>query len=203
MDTYPTEPQGGREPDLSDFGGGEGQPTQADEKASLLAQLGELRQEIKEKAEPLHLTMPGYKGGLWVRFRPYSIARTERKIPQFQREQRKRKPVLLQGACDTLIDACDQLMLLPERFQGEIGDEGKNLIPIDEVTPVQFDQRLAQMFKVPGADVMTEARQVVVAMFPTEQAVVKMSLTVNEWLNGELSQEADEEFLGNSEGTRQ
>ncbi len=171
------------------------------ERASLLDQLGQVRQEIKEQAEPLYLDIPGYKGQLWVRFRPFSISKTESKVRQMQKANNKRKPVLLAGACDTLIDACEQVMLLPERFDGEIGEQGKNLIPIDDVVPVGFEQRLAELFKVPGAGQMTQARQVVIAMFPTEQAILKMSVTVSEWLNGELNEETDEEFLGNSEGT--
>jgi len=173
------------------------------ERQSLLDQLAETRQEIKEQAKPLHLDVPGYKDQLWVRFRPYSISKTERKVRALQSGVNKKKPMLLAGACDTIIDACEQVMLLPERFHGDIGEDGKNLITIDDVVPVGFDQRLAQLFKVPGADRMTEARQVVMAMFPTEQAILKMSVTVSEWLNGELNEDADEEFLGNSEGTRQ
>ena len=181
--------------------GAEGQEVDA-ERASLLAQLGEIRQDIKENAEPLHLDIPGYKDRLWVRFRPYSISKTESKVRSMQRAQEKKRPVLLAGACDTLIDACEQVMLLPERFGTEIGEKGENLIPIDPVTPVGFDQRLAQLFKVPGADGLKEARQVVVAMYPTEQAILRASVTVSEWLNGELNQEADEDFLGESKGTR-
>lgn len=173
-----------------------------DERASLLAELSQTRQEIKEKAEPLYLAVPGYGDRLWVRFRPYSVAKTETKIRAQQKAIRKNRPVLLNNSCDTLIDACDELMLLPDRFsEVGIGAEGKNLIAIDEAAPVGFDQRLAELFKIPGAGQMTEARQVVKAMFPTEQAILKMSVEVSEWLQGELDSETDEEFLGNSEGT--
>jgi hypothetical protein len=171
------------------------------ERASLLDQLGQVRQEIKEQAEPLFLDIPGYKERLWVKFRPFSISKTESKVRKMQKANSKGRPILLAGACDTLIDACEQVMLLPEKFEGEIGEEGKNLIPIDDITPVGFDQRLAELFKVPGAAQLSQARQVVMAMFPTEQSILRMSVTVSEWLNGELNEETDEAFLGNSEGT--
>jgi hypothetical protein len=162
------------------------------ERLSILDQLGEIRQEIKEQAEPLDLEVPGYKGLLFVRFRPFPVARTERKVEQFQRQVKKKQPIVLNSACDTLIDACEQLLV--KNTDGE-------LIPIDEDMPVGFEQRLAEMLKMPGADQMTSARQVIKGLFPTEQSILKMASTVNEWLQGELNEEADEEFLGESEGT--
>jgi hypothetical protein len=168
------------------------------ERASLLDELGSIREEIKEHAPPLHLEIPGYKGKLWIRCRPYEVSTTEKRTDQFQKAQKKKQPIILAGACDTIIDATEQLMLLPDRFEGEIGEEGANLIPIDEISPVGFDNRLLEIFKVKNAELVTNARQVVLAMYPTQQAVLRASITINEWLQGELDAESDEQFLGES-----
>jgi hypothetical protein len=168
------------------------------ERASLLDELGGIRQEIKENAPPLHLEIPGYKGKLWIRCRPYEVAKTEKRTSDFQKAQKKKQPIILAGACDSIIDATEQLMLLPDRFGGDIGEEGANLIPIDEVSPVGFDSRLLELFKVKNAEHVQNARQVVLAMYPTQQSVLRASITINEWLQGELDEESDEQFLGES-----
>ena len=172
----------------------EGPGASMPERDSLLDQLADIRQDIKENAEPFDVAIPGYKEKLYARCLPFAVSRTEAKVMQQQRAIRKKQPMLLAASCDTIIDATQQLMLMNK--------EGK-LIPIDEAIPVGWDQRLLELFKVQGAEHITNAREVVKAMFPTEQSIIKVSAEINEWLQGDLNEEADEEFLGNSGGTPQ
>lgn len=160
---------------------------------SIIDQLAQTRQEIKENAEPLDLAIPGYKELLWARFRPYAVAKAEKKVPQFQRAVKKKQPIVLNSACDTLSDALEQLMVKK--------DDGE-LIPIDGELPVGFDQRLGEMLKIPGVESMTTTRQIIIGVFPTEQSVLAMANKVNEWLQGELDEETNESFLGESGVTR-
>lgn len=171
------------------------------EVASLMDQLADIRQEIKEEAKPLYLAVPGYSDRLWGKFRPFSIAKTESKAAAVAKAAKRKQPIALAASCDTIIEACEEVMVLHERFGGDIGPDGENLIHINEVVPVRFDKVLAELLKVPGVERITNARQVIKALFPTEQSILRYAVTINEWLNGELSEEADEEFVGNSPGT--
>jgi hypothetical protein len=162
------------------------------ERNNLLQKVRQLREE-SQGDHWLDLPFPGMEDLVWARFRPFPIEKTERKAAEFQRAIGK-QPILLKAACDQLIDACDQIMLLPERFMGEIGEEGENLIPIDEeaTPPIRFDTRLAEVF---GFQPGPTARSIVIAMFPTEQAVIKMAQMVGEWMQ-DVTKSVQEAVLG-------
>jgi hypothetical protein len=161
------------------------------ERNNLLAKVRELR-ELSQGSHHLDLAFPGMNELVWARFRPFPVEKTERKAAEFQKLQGK-QPILLKAACDQLIDACEQVLLLPERFEGDIGPEGENLIPIDEdaFPPIGFDSRLAETFGF-SAD---KGRQVVVQMFPTEQAVIAMATRVGEWMQ-DVTKQTDTSLLG-------
>jgi hypothetical protein len=166
---------------------GEG-ATPLDERADLLGQIASLREEAKQEHH-LDVEVPGYKGLLWMRFRPFPVAQTEARIPQMRKQK---GPVLLDSSIDTLIDSLEQLMLLPARFNGNIGDEGKNLIPVDDVSPVGFDQRAAELFRVPNPG--GTARGVVLGLFPTEQSIIAIQLRVSNWMV-DVTRESDSGLL--------
>lgn len=176
-----------------------GDPTQGpvqgngagDEKATLLATLAVKREEAKAD-HWLDLPIPGYDNLMYARFRPFPVEKTERKMAEFQKLAGK-QPLLLKSACDTLIDACEQVMLLPARFDGDIGDQGQNLIPIDDdaMPPIAFDERLAHALNF-KADT---ARQVVLGLFATEQAVIAMNIMVSRWMQ-DVTRKTDEALLG-------
>lgn len=178
--------------DLNENGNGSGQ---VDELKSLIDQVADLRTEAK-KDHHLDLPIPGTKQLLWARFRPFPSAKTERKSAGYRKAVERGGAIMLNAACDTIIDATDQVMLLKPEYEGDIGLDGDNLIPIDDSIPVGWDMRLADLFirdHVERAQIK-KARQVVIAMFPTEQAIIQMNVTVSQWLN-DVTRQTDQDFL--------
>lgn len=155
-----------------------------DARATLLNSLRASREELKAD-HYLDLDLPGYKGQLVARFRPFPLEKQERKMAEFQKASGK-QPILLKAACDTLIDACEQLMLRSE--------EGSEPFPIDaEAMPlIAFDTRAAELFGFSA----NSARQVVIGLFPTEQAILAMNVRVSQWMQ-DVTRETDETLLGN------
>lgn len=151
---------------------------------TLLNTLRAKREELKED-HTLDLDVPGYEGMLVARFRPFPVEKAERKMKEFQKLVGK-QPVLLKAACDTLIDACEQLMIRKE--------PGTEPVPIDPDVepPIAFDSRAAELFGFQA----TTARQVVIGLFPTEQSIVATNVEVSRWMQT-LTRDTDEELLGN------
>ena len=170
------------------------EPELLGEQSDLLAELQDLHQQAKE-AHWLDLAVPGYKDLLWARFRPFPVEKTEAKIAEMRRVARQGGPVVLNSSIDTLIDACEQLMLLPKKFNGDIGPLGENLIPIDEaaVPPIGFDSRIEPLFKLSNPS--KTARGVVLALFPTEQGITAMNVRVSQWMQ-DVTRETNEDLLG-------
>lgn len=152
---------------------------------NLLGQISDLLEDAKGEHH-LDLAIPGTNDLLWVRYRRFPVAKTESKTEAMRRQIEKKRPVMLASACDTLIDACEQLFVLPPQYDGEIGDDGCNLIPIDDTIPVQFEKRLTDLF-LKDKDIASQlktARDVVLAMFPTEQSIIAQNVEVSQWLQG-------------------
>jgi hypothetical protein len=169
------------------------------EVSSLIDQIADLREEAK-KDHHLDLAIPGTKEMLWVRFRPFSSAKTERRTTEYQKAQQRGGPIVLMSSIDLIVDACEQLMLLKPEFEGEIGEDGKNLIPVDNEIPVGFDERCAELF-IKDEEVRStilrskhQSREVVMAMFPTEQAIIATNVTVSRWMN-DVTKDVDTGFL--------
>jgi hypothetical protein len=176
----PVEPEGTpitNEPDLNTREG-------------MISQIGDLREEGK-KEHWMDEPISGYKNLLWARFRPFPIEKTEAKIAELRKQT---GPILLQSACDVLIDALEQLMLLPARFNGDPGEKGENLIPVDDAVPVRFDQRADELFKVPNPS--KSARGTVLGLFATEQAILDLQVRVSRWMV-DVTRETDAGLLGN------
>jgi hypothetical protein len=152
--------------------------------ATLLNQLRDKREALKGD-HYLDLDIPGYEGMLVGRFRPFPVEKSERKMKEFQKLVGK-QPMLLKAACDTLIDACEQLMV-----RKEAGAEPQPIDP-EADAPIAFDSRAAELF---GFQAST-ARQVVIGLFPTEQSIVATNVEVSRWMQT-LSRDTDEELLGN------
>jgi hypothetical protein len=159
-----------------------------DERAGLIGQIAALREEAKGE-HWLDVEIPGYKGLLWARFRPFPVEKTEAKVKQLQKV---RGPVLLDASCDVLIDACEQLLLLPAKYNGDKGEDGENLIPVDTDLPVRFDQRAAELFKVPNPT--GSSRGVVKGMFPTEQSILAIQVRVSSWMQ-DVTSETDDQLV--------
>lgn len=171
-----------------------GASTINDRAKSLLGQIGDAIEESK-RDQHLDLAIPGTNDMLWARYRPFPVAKTESKTEEMRRAVERGRPVMLASACDTLVDACEQMYVLPPEFEGNPGDEGENLIPIDDTIPVRFEKRLAELFIKDKSLVknLKTAREVVLAMFPTEQAIIAQNVDVSNWmqnLNRRIHQDA-------------
>lgn len=152
-------------------------------KSSLLSQLSELHKEVK-KERHLDIDIPGYEGKLFARFRPYEVSKSEKRAKAMARRLEKGQPVALAAACDTIVESCEQIFVRNEK-----GEE----LPIDDVVPVTFEKRLASLLGF-DSPAITEARHVVIELFPTQQSVLATSIEISTWLNT-ASRETEDEFL--------
>lgn len=135
------------------------------------------------------LPIPGTGGMLVARFRPYPVSKSERSSRSLRQRVENNEPVILDVACQTLIDACEQIMVRKS--------QDAEPIPVDDEVPVKFDERLADLLRLspPGTPPLKRARDVVKALFPTEQAVLALATEVDGWLR-DVTKEADQEALG-------
>lgn len=153
-----------------------------DERSILLGQLRQMHQEAKSKDYKLDLEVPGFQGKMVARFKPYNISKSEKKSDILRKRMEAGEAIMLDAACDTIVDACAGIYV---RVNGE-------LKPLDDEEPVVFNARLGELLGISGA---TTGRKVIKALFPTEHAITAMAIKVNQWLT-DVTQEVDEEFLG-------
>jgi hypothetical protein len=164
---------------------------------NLFGQIGDAIQESK-RDQHLDLAIPGTNEMLWARYRPFPVAKTEAKTEEMRRAVERGRPVMLAAACDTLVDACEQIYVLPPEFEGDAGEDGENLIPIDDTIPVRFEKRLVDLFLKPkGVDTshVKTARDVVLSMFPTEQSIIASNVEVSTWMNS-INRRTHQEAVG-------
>jgi hypothetical protein len=163
---------------------------------SLISQLRARHEEIRTKQYHLDLPVPGYNNLMWVRFRPFRVAKQEKRAREIARKFERGEEVMLDASIQTLIDGCSEVMLLPQEFNGDKGDEGENLKSIDDAEPIRFDARLNEVFQL-GVEPPPKgrARDIVISLFPTEQGILQMSRTVTTWLN-DVTKDADEAWMG-------
>lgn len=157
-----------------------------DDTSALIGQIKDIRKKIAKGDFKKDLPIPGYGNLLVARFRPYAIAKSERKSKGLRDRAERDEPFLLDASCDTLIDACEQIMVQKPGW-----DEPR---PIDDEMPIKFDARLAELLDIELPE-RGGARAVVKALFPTEQSIIATSIEVTRWLNT-VSGEVNEEALG-------
>jgi len=159
----------------------------ADDKSALFDQLKEIRKNLVETEFVQDFDIPGYNGMLVVRCRPYEISKSERKAMVLRERSSRGESVLLDAACDTIIDATEQVMV--RKPNGEI-------VPIDDELPVKWDERLSQLLglNVPPPPQGT-ARMVVKTLFPTEQSITALSMEITTWLR-DATKGLDQAVLG-------
>jgi hypothetical protein len=155
---------------------------------SLLRGVRELRQEKLSADHFLDLDVPGYNGLIVARYRPYNINRSEKRSLSMRKRMERGDPVLLDSACDTLIDACDEIFFRKD---------GK-LIKPDEGATIRYDQQLADLLEITNAP---SARDVVKSVFFTDQSLINQSIAVEEWLKNAF-QEVDDDLVGESVGSQ-
>lgn len=157
-----------------------------DERSVLLDQVRQRRQEILSTDYYKDVDIPGYLGMLVARFRPYTASKSERHSKSLRQRVERDEPVILDVSCQTLIDACEQVMVRKGR--------DTEPMPIDDEVPVKFDARLAELLRI-DLGPAGGARAVVKALFPTEQAVIATAMEVDQWLR-DVTREADSVVLG-------
>lgn len=155
-----------------------------DDRSALLGHLRQIHTESKQKDYKLDLEVPGMKGLMMLRFRPYNTAKSERKADALKKRMDAGEPIMLDAACDTLADSCSDVLVRKSK--------DLDWAPLDDEDPIALDVRLGELLGFANA---TTPRKVVKELFPTEQTITAMAIRVNNWLTG-AEQEADEEFLG-------
>ena len=156
----------------------------ADDRGALLGVLRQIHGEAKQKDYKLDVEVPGLKGLMMLRFRPYNTGKTERKADALRKRMEAGEPILLDAACDTIADSCSEVFVRKSR-----DEEWKSL---DDEDPVKLDARFGELMQFPSANT---PRKVVKELFPTEQTITAMAMQVTNWLTN-AAQDSDEEFLG-------
>jgi hypothetical protein len=91
----------------------------------------------------------------------------------------------------------DQHLDLAIPGTNDLGEEGENLIPVDDTIPIRFELRLAQLF-LKDAELLKRlktARDIILAIFPTEQAVIAANVEVSTWMQN-LNKRLTGEMVG-------
>jgi hypothetical protein len=136
------------------------------------------RREDLRKERHLELEVPGYGGELVVRYRPVPWDGLREIARKVDRSNHPRKE--LNGQVDTLIAACDEVLI---RVEGD-------LQPIEDGQTTRFDG-LPDLLGYEA----TSARAAVFGLFNNDLAVVTAHNDLAEWMAG-AEEEADEELLG-------
>jgi hypothetical protein len=158
------------------------------DKENLLAGVRKLRDERVGEDHKKDLDIPGYDGLLMARFRPYQMSKSERAANSLRERAERGDPVILDVACDTLVHACSEILVRKNKDSDPIS--------IDDEVPVRFDTRLSEVLGLGVPEPPKgKARDVVKALFFTEQGIVAMAMTVDAWLR-DVYKEVDEELLG-------
>lgn len=151
---------------------------------TVMQQLRDQREELKSGDHILDLDIPGYNGMLVARYKPVRFEIIEKLTRRAQKEAKRFNISMnLLASTDTLIEACDQIML---RVNGELTP-----IPTGSGLPVRFDSRLSEAMGFEAE----EAREVVAGVFGNEFGVITHNVQYSTWLR-DVTKEVDENLLG-------
>jgi hypothetical protein len=167
---------------------------------SVWAQLQAEHAEISRSRDPLYLDVPGYSG-LVIRYHFVELSETERTTRELAKVKAVTQQTLL-SSIDTLILACDEILVAAPDGQKPVGASGQSLYPLPVKPlgdpgepPVRFDHRLSEGLEWPAN---MKARQIVHKLFggkKGEYRIIGQAQEVSAWIAGER-QEIAEEFLG-------
>lgn len=166
-----------------------GDPEQEDvpERPVVASPLDRIKGRRAELLEDRHvdLAIPGYGGDLVGRFRPVEWEQLRKIALRVDQSKDPRRE--LEGQATTLIRACRGIYI---RQDGE-------LVPIgdDDLAPVRFDKRLAELLDIEGADT---ALGVLFEVFANDLAVTAVHNRLAAWMD-RSDEEVAEELLGESE----
>jgi hypothetical protein len=152
---------------------------------SVWSQLRAEHAKIGEDREPLILDVPGYTG-LKIRYHFVELSQTEATTKKLAKVKSLTQQTLY-SAIDTLILACDEILVtLPDGVRS-LADDGD--------PPIKFDHRLAEGMEWPAN--MT-ARQIAHRLFGGKQGeylLLEQAQEVSAWIAGQR-EEVAEEFVG-------
>lgn len=149
---------------------------------SIMDQVREQREELKEEEHHLDLDIPGYNGLLVARYIPVRFQVIEKLAKAAQKDRSGVSKNVL-ASTDTLIEACQEIFL---RVDGELQP-----IPTGSGVPVTFEKRLAEALGFEA----TTAREVVAGVFANEFGVIDHNVRYSKWLR-DVTKEVDDDFLG-------
>lgn len=155
-------------------------------RASVLDGLREFaakKQEEKRQPRFRDVNLPGWEGRVVLRFRILRMKEIERQS-KILRSDKSRQPQALLAALDTVRLSCAGVAVRD--------DAEAEPIPLDEMNPVKFEDRLTDALGWPR---QRTARDIIKALFPSEQSVIALGMELNRWMTNP-EHDIDEELLG-------
>lgn len=131
------------------------------------------------------LAIPGYGGDLVGRFRPVEWEELRKIALRVDQSKDPRRE--LEGQATTLIKACRGIYIRQDGKLVPIGD--------DDLAPVRFDKRLAELLDIEEVDT---ALGVLFSVFANDLAVTTVHNRLAVWMD-RSDEEVDEDLLGESE----
>lgn len=165
---------------------------------SILAEIKERAQELREEREPWDTPIPGYNRKLWVRFDAVPIEELREIGKNVDKLQKHSTNPELLGAIDCLIRAC--LGMYVKDPKHEMAEEVTGLVPLyaypelQTDVPVKFDVRLASYLALEAGD-PPRARQIVRQLFKNDYAIMAMYADLMEW-QGDTDASVTKDLLG-------
>jgi hypothetical protein len=151
---------------------------------TVLDELRGRRTELEPVGKTIVLEIPGYDGKLAAEYQYIGTEETELISKRVMKETKRfgHRGMTLLSSADLLIAACQRVLI-----RGAADQDWAPLQP----APVRFDRSLAEAFRLPAE----EPREVVMAIFGSEHAVVEQNMKLSNWLTN-TTREVDDDFFG-------
>ena len=154
-------------------------------RSSVWERLRAEHQKLAAERPPLELEVPG-SDWLVVRYRYVPLKETA-KTAERLRKVRDISDQALLAAVDTLILACEEILVrLPDGLSPLAG-EGEE--------PIRFDERLARGMEWEPGPTGYSARSICRRLFMNDYAIMEQAAQVSEWMS-DTGKEIGDEFLG-------
>jgi hypothetical protein len=155
--------------------------------SSIISDLRRRQQEVHRERH-IDKEIPGYGGQMFARYRLFTFAELSALVPRRGRGEQSEQNLRIN--VDLLAKACEEILV---RKDGE-------LIPLAQEAqfdaPVRYDARLAELLGIDAS----KARDVVLKTFGADLVLSAHADDLVEWMRN-ASDEADEDFLGESRGS--
>lgn len=161
-------------------------PKSGDQLSAIVNEVKESQKGISPISKTKTLTVPGYKGLLGIEYRFIDTEVTESIAREVNRETKHNNGVGagLLSSIDTLVRGCKRVMV-----RGDA--RSKEWMSIGGDRMIHLDHELAAILGFQASD----SRDVVLALFGSEHAIINQNLIYSRWLADTESTQA-EDFLG-------